>query len=227
MKKLLFTIFIISLSCVLYLYGRGKSYRFCYNYNFQFDSLTNTYNVNEFQTSRIINRKDCSYAFPYVVFNENAILSDSDKWFASMIDINETLDSLSHEKKSEMFIWKFYHKVNYDHFMIYYESFTLARLEEDKMYGGFIINGKPFIIILEDSLVHRQEIEDMFTRRSDSIRVNIKMVYDPDSIVWLIMDNATHAVGVYQDSLLIPYWYTRENNRIYYLNDSIAKYLPD
>ncbi len=224
MKKLLFVIFLICISCALYLYGKD-GFNIVPICSVKFDSLNSTYYVTNYETAPNVPPASF-YSLPYVDFIKDQTLHDSIKWFSSMMDIYDALDSLSHERKSEMYEWTFLHKDQYDHFVISDWSFELLKSHKDKMYGGFILNGVVFIIFLEDSLKYRKEIENMFLKRSDSITVYLDYEYVPNSL-WHYWDVSTDVVGVYQDSLLIPYLYTRENKRTYYLNDSIAKYLPD
>ena len=145
-----------------------------------------------------------------------------------MLDVFDMLDSLSLEKDSEMFIWFFYRKNNYDQFEISDFEFDITgRAYKDKIHGGFILNGKAFIIILLETLrggplEHRKEIENMFVKKSDSIRINFVQEYAPN--VQRLKKESSTVTGFYQDSLLVPYYYIHHARQTYYLNDSVSKY---
>ena len=191
----------------------------------ELDSSNNTIYVTEYEERQPI-PDAFQYTFPHVDFTNNQAIDDSSKWFPTMFDIYDMLDSITHERRPDMFIWAFVHKKLYDHFIIYDWGFSLDYQFKDNIYGGFILNGKPVIVIIGDSLYHRQEIENMFIKRADSITVKHDYEFVPNTHTFGI-DLMSEVIGVYQDSVLVPYYYNRDFKRVYTLNDSISKYLEN
>lgn len=226
MKNLIFIIFSLIAASALLVHGKDNTDSIKRPYEVVLDSSNNTFNVTKYEVSG--DELSNNYTLPYVELTKKQAIDDSLKWFSTMLDVFDMLDSLSHDKDSEMFIWLFYRKNNYDQFEISdFEFDIIGRAYKDKIHGGFILNGKAFIIILLETLrggplEHRKEIENMFVKRSDSIRINFVQEYAPN--VQRLKKGSSTVTGVYQDSLLVPYRYIQDSKQIYYLNDSVSKY---
>ncbi|MDE7472467.1 MAG: hypothetical protein K2M68_02665 [Muribaculaceae bacterium] len=227
MKYLFFIIFSLIVASALLVHGKDNTDSIKRPYEVVLDSSNNTFNVTKYEVSE--DELSNNYTLPYVELTKNQAIDDSLKWFPTMLDVFDMLDSLSHDKDSEMFIWLFYRKNNYDQFMIDNLEFDITgRAYKDKIHGGFILNGKAFIIIFIETLrggplKHRKEIENMFVKRSDSIRINFVQEYAPN--VHRLKRESSTVTGVYQDySLLVPYRYIQDSKQIYFLNDSVSKY---
>lgn len=225
MKYLFYIIFSLVAASALFVHGKDDTLYLIQPSKVELDSSNNTFNITKYEYKiNLPVPESFNYTLPYFEPTKNQAIDDSSKWFPTMLDSFDMLDSLSHEKRSEMFIWLFYYKNHYDRFEINDFRFdTAVDYYKDRMYGGFILNGKAFILVIEDSLKHRREIENMFVKRSDSIKINIIHEYIPSDGYWGI-DKTSTVTGIYQDSLLVPYRYIQDSKQKYYLHDSVSKY---